>query len=253
MTAALFKFAAIADIHGNAHALEAVLTDIDRQGITEIVNLGDHFSGPLEAGATADLLISRNMVSIRGNHDRNLVEQPPQEMGPSDQVAHAQLQPAHLNWLKQLPPTTVFRDEVFLCHGTPTSDTDYWLEAVDRDGKIAMAALADIEAAADGIGYPLILCGHSHIPRTVQLQNGRMIVNPGSVGCPGYDDDKPVYHIMETGTPLASYAILEKSEHHWSVGFRQIPYDNMSMAALAQERGRPEWASALATGWIRTT
>ena len=43
------RFAAIADIHGNHLALEAVLDDISSQGIEEIVNLGDFFSGPLEA------------------------------------------------------------------------------------------------------------------------------------------------------------------------------------------------------------
>ncbi len=43
------RFAAIADIHGNHLALEAVLADIRAQGIEEIVNLGDFFSGPLEA------------------------------------------------------------------------------------------------------------------------------------------------------------------------------------------------------------
>jgi hypothetical protein len=43
------KFAAIADVHGNFIALEAVLVDISPAGITEVVNLGDHLSGPLEA------------------------------------------------------------------------------------------------------------------------------------------------------------------------------------------------------------
>jgi predicted phosphodiesterase len=42
------KFAAIADVHGNCVALEAVLADIAANGITEVVNLGDHVSGPLE-------------------------------------------------------------------------------------------------------------------------------------------------------------------------------------------------------------
>jgi predicted phosphodiesterase len=35
------RFAAIADVHGNALALEAVLDDIRSQGISDIVNLGD--------------------------------------------------------------------------------------------------------------------------------------------------------------------------------------------------------------------
>ena len=53
------KFAAIADIHGNYIALEAVLADADSFGITDVVNLGDHLSGPLEASRTADLLIEQ--------------------------------------------------------------------------------------------------------------------------------------------------------------------------------------------------
>ena len=46
------RFAAIADIHGNALALDAVLVDIAALGIADAVNLGDHVSGPLEARRT---------------------------------------------------------------------------------------------------------------------------------------------------------------------------------------------------------
>jgi predicted phosphodiesterase len=46
------RLAAIADVHGNLLALEAVLADIAAFGISEVVNLGDHVSGPLEALAT---------------------------------------------------------------------------------------------------------------------------------------------------------------------------------------------------------
>ena len=68
------KFAAIADVHGNCPALEAVLADIAGLGIREVVNLGDHVSGPLEAARTADLLIDRGFPSVRGDQDRILVE-----------------------------------------------------------------------------------------------------------------------------------------------------------------------------------
>ena len=44
------RFAAIADVHGNYLALEAVLADIRAQGISGIVHLGNMASGPLEAG-----------------------------------------------------------------------------------------------------------------------------------------------------------------------------------------------------------
>lgn len=65
------------------------------------------------------------------------------------------------------------------------------------------AAIADIERAAVGIPQSLILCGHTHIARAVRLGGGRMIVNPGSVGSPGYRDIVPFRHVMEAGTPDA--------------------------------------------------
>ena len=49
-------FAAIADVHGNHLALQAVLEDIRRQGISEIVNLGDCFSYALAKSLNAPLL-----------------------------------------------------------------------------------------------------------------------------------------------------------------------------------------------------
>ncbi len=245
------KFAAISDIHGNSDALLAVLDDIDRLGITEIVNLGDHLSGPLAAAKTANILMNREMVCIRGNHDRWLVEKDPGQMGASDKVAYDQLNSVHLDWLRSLPATGVHAGDVFLCHGTPDSDTTYWMEQVNADATVHVKPIDDIEAAATGVDFPIILCGHTHLPRAVRLRDGRLLVNPGSVGCPGYDDDKPVYHVMQTGTPDACYAILDKRDGAWNVTFRFVPYDSRAMVAAAEGEGRSEWASALATGWVR--
>ncbi|MEO1494102.1 MAG: metallophosphoesterase family protein [Pseudomonadota bacterium] len=243
------RFAAIADIHGNALALEAVLADIAAQGISDVVNLGDHFSGPLDAGRTADILMARGDLAICGNHDRWLIEQSPDQMGISDLAAHQKLGAHHLDWLRALPATAT-RDDVFLCHGTPGSDTTYWLEAVAPDGTVHGAPRADFERRADGISQSLILCAHTHLPRSVHLTGNRMIVNPGSVGCPGYTDDAPVFHKVESGSPDARYAILEHASGRWSVTFRNVPYDHMAAAQMAENAGRPDWASALATGWI---
>ena len=80
-----------------------------------------------------------------------------------------------------------------------------------------MSARRRIESFAAGIDFPVILCGHTHIPRAVRLADGRLIVNPGSVGCPGYDDDEPVSHKVETGSPDACYAILSKVGGRWDV------------------------------------
>ena len=242
------KLAAIADIHGNCVALEAVLADIASLGIAEVVNLGDHLSGPLEARRTADLLIGRGFPSIRGDQDRIMVELG--APGASRRIDHRQLERTHLDWLASLPPTLRYRDEILLCHGSPNRDDAFWLERVTADGNVRANAISDIEAEAAGVDASLILCGHTHIPRAVRLRDGRVVVNPGSVGCPGYDSPKPVYHTSQTGTPDARYAILERSARGWSVTFRYVSYDHMPMAELARRNGLPVWAAALATGWV---
>jgi len=244
------KIAVLADIHGNAFALEAVLQDMEGLELTAVVNLGDFFSGPIDAGATANLLAGRDFISIKGNHDRYLVEQARSDMGPSDQVAYDQLGTAHLEWIARLPATRTVFEDVYLCHGTPNSDTTYWLEKVDQGGTVRAASLDEVRADLDGIDASLILCAHTHIPRCVQVPGGPTIVNPGSVGCPAYDDDAPVYHHMQTGTPNASYAVVEKQSETWAVTFRSVPYDANKASACAAQNGREDWARGLATGWF---
>ena len=247
------RFAAIADIHGNCAALRAVLDDIASIGIRDIVNLGDCFSGPLEADRTGDLLLLLDMhavQTVRGNHDRYLMETPTEALAPSDAHAHAQLAERHFDWLRKLPFSMVYRDEVFLCHATPHEDNVYWLEQVSSDGHVFLKPLSEIDAIAEGVDQTLILCGHSHIPRAVQLSDGRLIVNPGSVGCPAYDDDKPFVHKAETGHCMASYVVIEKTASGWVPQFRNVPYDHMAMSRLAAENGRLDWATALATGRV---
>jgi len=243
------RFAAIADIHGNILALEAVIADIRAQGIDDIVNLGDMVSGPLEARRTLEALMALDAVHVRGNHDRYLIDRPPQKMGAWDAPAYQQLERHHLDWIRQLPATRIFHDQVFLCHATPASDEVYWLETVQPDGSVVMASREAIEQAAIGIGQSLILCAHSHLPRAFRLSDGRMVVNPGSVGCPGYRDEVPFPHVMQTGTPDACYAVIERRAERWQVGFRHVPYDHDAMAKLARQRGST-WAQVLATGWV---
>src|SRR5579871_3567125 len=243
------RFAAIADVHGNYLALEAVIADIRALGIADIVNLGDMASGPLDARRTMDALMALDATHVLGNHDRYLIDRPPEKMGVWDRPAHAQLDKAHLDWLRAIPPTAVFRDRAFLCHATPANDETYWLDTVHPDGTVAMSPHDRIEKFAAGIEQSLILCAHTHLARAVRLRDGRLIVNPGSVGSPGYRDIHPHPHVIEAGTPDARYAILEQTGHDWRVAFRHVPYDHDAMAALARANGQPELANALATGW----
>ena len=245
------RFAAIADVHGNHLALQAVLADIRAADITDIVNLGDMASGPLDAGRTMGMLMALDATHVRGNHDRWLIDRPVETMGAWDRPAYAQLEARHLDWLRAIPPTCVFRDQVFLCHATPADDNVYWLETVTSDGSVTISSLEVIEKEAEGISQSLILCGHTHIARAVRLGDGRLVVNPGSVGSPGFSYHVPFPHVIEAGTPDARYAILELISGSWSVTFRHVPYDNAAMSALARQNGDLEFAAALATGRVR--
>ena len=242
------RFAAIADIHGNADALRAVLADIDRLGISTVINLGDVFSGPLAASETWEILHRRAFPTVRGNHDRHLIEHLPHELMASDRVARDELPERAMGWLRSLPMVLELGN-AFLCHATPGSDQVYWLDEVSPEGIVHPAPQATVATRLGGVTRPLILCAHTHLPRAVRL-NGQLIVNPGSVGCPGYDDIHPVPHVVETGTPDACYAVLTREGESWQVSHRHVPYDSRRMAALARARGRDEWARALETGWL---
>lgn len=242
------RLAVIADVHGNADALAATLDHIRHVGCDAIVNLGDCFSGPLDAARTADLLAGAGIAAtVRGNHDRYLIEQDPATMGPSDRAAHEVLPASALDWLRTLPETLVW-DDVFLCHATPQADDLYWCEEVAPDGTVRRAPPGRIAARAKGIAQPILLCAHSHLPRVLRLPGGQILVNPGSVGCPAYRDDHPVPHVVSTGTPQASHALIDTATG--AVSLHLVPYDTGPAVARARAAQRPDWAEALETGWI---
>ena len=74
------KVAIISDVHGNRLALEAVLDDIVREGVDATFNLGDLFSGPLEPNWVADILMDLDLPTVRGNHERHLIDNPPDKL-----------------------------------------------------------------------------------------------------------------------------------------------------------------------------
>jgi len=241
------RIAALSDIHGNLAALDAVLADVGRRGCDVVVNLGDILSGPLQPAETADRLMPLGLPTIRGNHERQLLDTPAAQMGDSDRYAYQQLGDVHRAWIASLPPTLRLGDDVFLCHGTPESDLAYFLEDVDQHGAHA-ASIEQVRARAGRQQASLILCGHTHTQRAVQLDDGRLVVNPGSVGLQAYEWDVPHPHEMKMNTPHARYAVLEKSHGSWSVELIALNYDWESAARLAEQRQRPEWATALRLG-----
>lgn len=244
------RIAFVADIHGNLAALEAVAADIAARGIGQVVNLGDHLSGPLLPLETARFLMACGWLSLAGNHDRQILELRPGTGGPSDRYAASRLAEAEFAWLRSLRATARLGDDIFLCHGTPDSDRGSLLESIGDSG-LRPATGAEIEARLSGERSAIVACGHTHIPRAVRTAGGQLVFNPGSVGLPAYDDDDPRPHVVETGSPDARYAVLERTQDGCSVQHIALPYDHRSMARLARERGRPDWERALLTGYVQ--
>jgi putative phosphoesterase len=244
------RIAAISDIHGNLAALEAVLADIERRAITRVVNLGDCLSGPFDAAGTADLLMRRNIPTVRGNHDRQLYDRLRSEMGRWETWAIEDLSEHHLNWLKSFPLTAEV-DDVYLCHATPEKDDENWLDYRGPADRLVARDLEDVLFRLGGVDAPVIFCGHTHTPRVVRLETHQMIVNPGSVGCPAYLDIRCVPHfVQQTGAPDARYAIVEKVDGVWKADLIAVPYDPTAMVALAQAKGADSWIRAITTGWV---
>lgn len=243
------KIAILSDIHGNILALEKIVADLQSRQVEAVYNLGDHLSGPLWPQETADYLMAQGWLHVLGNHDRNLATQAPEQHGPSDRYAFQHLNRVHLDWLKSLPASLEIRKEFLLFHAAPASDTTYLLETVEA-GHVRPATQDEIAARLGGTRFPILLCGHTHLARVVAMPEGALIVNPGSVGLPAYNDDTPEYHVVESGSPHARYALLEQKEGHWQCELIAIPYDHPRAASQACKNGRPDWEMGLQTGFM---
>jgi predicted phosphodiesterase len=186
----------------------------------------------------------------------------------SDAYTSGQLNPFVKNWLAshadsvdpRLHTAKIWTEQlghdVALCHGSPRSDIEYLLETPEGESA-RLASETEIEERLEGRipeHISLLACGHSHVPRVVRLSSKLLIINPGSVGLPAYDDDHPYpfsqFHRIENGSPDARYAVVEKYDGHWRCELISVPYDHESMALLAERRDRPDWAHALRTGWM---
>ena len=245
------RFAVVSDIHGNLLALEAVVADLNARGIESVVNLGDHLSGPLWPLETGRLLLQQpGWMNVMGNHDWNLTHKPANELGLSDFNAYNQLTDELRTWLADQPEQYRLPEGIIALHSSAIPGNHYLLETVENH-RARLATPAEIRARLGSVNTGLLLCGHSHSPRTVQLDD-MLIVCPGSVGGPAYFDNDGDTHVIETGSPHARYAILEERSGKWMIDHISLQYDNLSAARQAEKNGRPDWEIALRTGFMRT-
>lgn len=239
------RLGVIADVHGNLPALEAVLTRLAELAVDAVVNLGDCASGPLWPAETVRLLRATRMSHVRGNHDRALGAASPDGLGASDQFAWRDLDAEARSWLAALP----FEIEIggARCfHASPKDDETYLLDGVEG-GRLVAAGPQAVEALIGAASPSVVLCGHSHQPRLLRLDNGTLVINPGSVGNPAYQATHPSTHVSESGAPHARCAVVTMADAV-AIEHYAIAYDWDQAARRAEANGRADWAHALRTG-----
>jgi putative phosphoesterase len=243
------KIAVLSDIHSNIYALDAVIKDLEKHSVDLKANLGDILYGPIAPKSTFELLMEHDFITISGNQDRQIYESTNEEVAsnPTLQFILDDLGSKPIEWMKSLPFDKQVNEDVYFCHGTPKNDLIYLLEDVSK-GYASLRSDSEILNLLAGQKSKLICCGHTHIPRAVNLSNGQLIVNPGSVGLQAYTDEEPVLHSMENFNHHASYSIIEKIKSKWVVQNIKVPYDYHLAVDKCKERNRGDWVHFLSTG-----
>lgn len=244
------RVAILADIHANVWALDAVLAHAKSRGVDAFLNLGDTLYGPLKPHATYERLLHENvLITIQGNQDRMIYEASERDLASIPTLSYVirDLGEEPIHWLSELPKTAVFENDIFLCHGSPGSDTIYLLEDI-MEGLPEVRSEGAIRELLQGVHQPVVLCGHTHIPRVVELSHGQLVINPGSIGVPAYDDVEPVRYRMQTFSPHACYGILEKNGAGWNISLERVAYNHRAAAEYAHNLGRDDWAQGIGSG-----
>jgi len=238
------RVAVVSDIHANLHALEAVLAEIDREGVDELWCLGDVVGYGPRPNECCDLVRERASLSLCGNHDLAVLGSLGVAEFTGDAADAARWTATVLGeeqrvWLASLQPFGR-REGAQLFHASARDPV--WEYVLSEQ-----AALASLLATED----PLVLVGHSHVALAIGwderlLEGGlapagtavdraarRWLLNPGSVGQP------------RDGDPRAAWLLLDDER----ATFRRTAYELQRTQAEIRERGLPEGlATRLAVG-----
>jgi diadenosine tetraphosphatase ApaH/serine/threonine PP2A family protein phosphatase len=228
------KRAIVSDIHGNIEALQAVLEDIDREGVETIVCLGDVVGYGPNPCECVKLVRDRCGLVILGNHDQGALFDPDGFNSGAERAirwTRSQLElhdrlPRNsadrlTDFLGELPRTHTEGDVMFV-HGSPRRPLDEYVFPEDIYNNLKMEHIFEL------VGRTCFQ-GHTHIPGifttapefispavpkgqvevSLPVPAGKSMVNVGSVGQP------------RDGDPRACYVIVEDDAR---VRFRRIAY-----------------------------
>lgn len=235
------RIALLSDVHGNRHALEAVLADIDRQRPDRVYCLGDLVGYGAHPNEVIDLIRARGIPTVLGNYDDGVgfdrdecgcayTDPEMRRLGDLSLAwSKAQVTPENKAFLRSLAPHIRLEVEgkrLLLVHGSPRKINEYVYE--DRPP-------ASLERIAQSAEADLLAFGHTHLPY-VKPVAGVLLVNDGSVGKP------------KDGDPRAAYAILEIGRQI-TAAIHRVAYDVAQAAAAVRASGLPaHFADLLETG-----
>jgi diadenosine tetraphosphatase ApaH/serine/threonine PP2A family protein phosphatase len=231
------RVAVISDVHGNWHALEAVLEDVEREEPDELWCLGDLVGYGPRPNPCCAAVERRAAICLAGNHDLGVLGEIDLEEFAGDAVVAARwtrgvLAEGSRAFVQSLRPLGE-REGAQLFHASP------------RDPVWEYVLSADVARAAFELtSAPLVLVGHSHVPLAITLEDdvldgghaeggtelalgpGRRLLNPGSVGQP------------RDGDPRAAWLLLDHEAG--TASFRRVEYDVAATQAEIRERGLPD-------------
>jgi predicted phosphodiesterase len=219
------RVAALYDIHANLPALEAVLEDVRRAGVQQIVVGGDVVPGPMPRETLTRLLgLDIPVRFIYGNGEVAVIEQMagkepsgvPEQYRPIIRWTAQQLDHDHKRLLRGWPKTLALEitglGEVLFCHATPRNENECFTRMTPEDRLIPIF---------NGVNATVVVCGHTH------MQFDRMVgkihvLNAGSVGMP-------------FGEPGADWLLLGPD-----VQLRHTSYDLTQAAECIQATDYPQ-------------
>jgi predicted phosphodiesterase len=214
------RIALISDLHGNAVSLDAVFADIDRQGVDQVVCLGDTATLGPRPREVLGMLQDHGCRCILGNHDDFLLDEELIRtysevpiVVDSVEWCRDRISAGDLEFVSTFE--TGFRVDLgsgtsaLLFHGSPRSHMEDLLATMDAD---------ELDVALGGQKADVMAGGHTHI-QMIRQHRGTLLVNPGSVGMP--------FHEFANGCaprvmPYAEYAMIEASSGNVQVSLRRV-------------------------------
>lgn len=172
------KIGIIGDVHAEDQLLQTAITHLYKLGAEVLICTGDLADGSGDLDRCVDLMIEHRVVTVRGNHDRWLLQDKARHV-PNAHLRH-QTRDATLEFLHELPVQTTLDTllgPLLLCHGMADNDLQKIWPGTERM-PIERCSRLDRIIAQDHVRF--IVNGHVHY-RTLIHFNNLLLLNAGTL------------------------------------------------------------------------